>query len=152
MDWKTILVPTDFSKHSRAALALARDLAREQGARLVVLHVVADALPALLPDVVGFRYDEIVDALGRRAMESLPEFFPEAERQGVSVEFRVAFGPPQLEITRVAAELRADLIVIATHGRSAALHLLIGSVAEKVIRSACCPVLVTRKPAGVGPC
>lgn len=152
MHWKTILVPTDFSEHSRAALALASNLAREQGGRLVVLHVVADAAPALLPDVAGFRYDEIIEALGRRAMESLPEFFPEPERQGLEVEFRVGFGAPHAEIARVAAELPADLIVIATHGRSAALHLLIGSVAERVVRSACCPVLVTRKPAGFGPC
>ena len=148
MNWKTLLVPTDFSEHSRAALLLARDIAAEQDARLVVVHVVADALPALLPDVAGFRYDEVVEALGQRAQESLPTFFPEDERRGVAVDFRVVFGAPHAEITSLAGELPSDLIVIATHGRSAAMHLLMGSVAEKVVRSAPCPVLVIRRPAG----
>ena len=147
MNWKTILVPTDFSEHSRAGLLLARDIAREQGARLVVLHVVVDALPALLPDVAGFRYDEIVEQLAARARESLPGFFPDAERAGLEVEFRVAYGVPHVEICREAAEIPADLVVIATHGRSAALHLLIGSVSEKVVHRAACPVLVARKRA-----
>ncbi len=145
MPFRTILVPTDFSEQSRAGLRLARDMVREQGSgRLVVLHVVVDALPALLPDVAGFRYDEIAGELGRRAEEQLPEFFGEGERAGVSVEFRVVFGVPHAEICRVAAELPADLVVIATHGRSAALHLLLGSVTDKVVRRAGCPVLVAR--------
>lgn len=144
MNWKTILVPTDFSEHSRKGLWMARDVARSTGGRLVLLHVVVEALPALLPDVAGFRYDDIIEALGKRAADSLPEFFPEAERQGVTVEFRTEFGLPHAEITRVAEELPADLVVITTHGRTGALHLLIGSVAEKVIRRCPCPVLVVR--------
>ena len=82
MKWKTILAPTDFSEASRAGLLLARDIAREGGGRLVVLHVVVDALPALLPDVAGFRYDEIVDALAERAKENLPNFLGPADRAG----------------------------------------------------------------------
>ncbi|GAB4224229.1 MAG: universal stress protein [Acidobacteriota bacterium] len=144
MDWKVILAPTDFSDHSKHGLLTARDLARECGARLVVLHVVVDALPALLPDVAGFQYDEISEALQRRAEQTLPEFFPETEREGVAVEFRIEFGVPHDEIVRVADELPADLIVIATHGRTGAAHLLIGSVTEKVIRRCRCPVLVVK--------
>jgi nucleotide-binding universal stress UspA family protein len=145
MAFRTILVPTDFSEQSRAGLRLARDMVREQGSgRIIVLHVVVDALPALLPDVAGFRYDEIADELGRRAAEQLPLFFAPEERRDVEVEFRVAFGVPHAEICRTASELPADLVVIATHGRSAALHLLLGSVTDKVVRRACCPVLVAR--------
>jgi len=144
MDWKVVLAPTDFSDHSRRGLLLARDVARECGARLVVLHVVVDALPALLPDVAGFQYDEISEALQRRAEETLPEFFPESERAGVEVEFRIEFGVPHDEIVRVADELPADLVVIATHGRTGAAHLLIGSVTEKVVRRCRCPVLVSK--------
>lgn len=146
MRWKTILAPTDFSEHSRIGLDMARDLARESGARMVVLHVIVDALPALLPDVVGFRFDEVEDQLGQRAREALPTFFSPADREGLEVEFKVAHGVPHAEICRLAAELPADLIVIGTHGRSAALQLLIGSVAEKVVRKAPCPVLVARRP------
>lgn len=144
MNWKVLLVPTDFSEHSRKGLWMARDVAQACGARLVLLHVVVEALPALLPDVAGFRYDDIIQTLGKRALENLPEFFPEAERGGVPVEFRTEFGLPHAEIARVAEELPADLVVITTHGRTGALHLLIGSVAEKVIRRCPCPVLVVR--------
>lgn len=150
MNWKTILVPTDFSESSRAGLRLAAALGREHGARLVVLHVVVDALPALLPDVAGFRYDEIAGELGRRAEEQLPGFFAPADRAGLDVTFRVAFGVPHAEICRLAAELPADLIVIAPHGRGAALHLLLGSVTEKVVHRAGCPVLVARPPRAEG--
>jgi nucleotide-binding universal stress UspA family protein len=144
MNWRTILAPSDFSEHSRRGLGLARDVARQAGAKLVVLHVVADALPALLPDVAGFRYDEIAESMAERAAANLPEFFPEAERLGVEVDFRIEFGVPHAEIVRVAEEIEADLVVIATHGRSGAMHLLIGSVAEKVIRRCPCPVLVAK--------
>ncbi|MBP7146794.1 MAG: universal stress protein [Acidobacteria bacterium] len=146
MDWKTILAPIDFSEPSRHGVHVARDLARQTGARLVVLHVVVDVLPALLPDVAGFRYDEIVSALAQRTAASLPEFFPESEREGLDVSFRVEFGVPHNEIIRAAEELPADVIVIATHGRSGAMHLLIGSVTEKVVRRAPCPVLVAPRP------
>jgi len=144
--WKTILAPTDFSEASRAGLLLARDIAREGGGRLVVLHVVVDALPALLPDVAGFRYDEIVDALAERAKENLPNFLGPADREGLDVEFRVVFGAPHAEIIRAAKEIPAELIVIATHGRGAALNLLLGSITESVVHRAPCPVLVVRSP------
>ncbi len=144
MDWKIVLAPTDFSEQSRNGLMLARDVARDCGGKLVVLHVVVDAVPALLPDVAGFRYDEIAESLARRAEESFPEFFPEHERAGLDVSFRIEFGVPHDEIVRVATELPAGLVCIATHGRTGAAHLLIGSVAEKVIRGCPCPVLVTK--------
>ncbi len=142
--WKTILSPTDFSENSRLGLETARDLALERRARLVVLHVVVDAPPALLPDVAGFRYDEIIESLRERADKSLPELLPEEKREGLDVVFRTEFGVPHAEIIRVAEDMGVDLIVMPTHGRTGALHLLIGSVAEKVIRKAPCPVLVVR--------
>ncbi len=142
--WKTILCPTDFSEYSRIGIDEGARLARECGARLVVLHVVVDAPPALLPDVAGFRYDEIIEDLRERAAASLPEFIEGELVSGLDVEYRTEFGVPHAEIVRVAEELPAELIVVPTHGRTGAMHLLIGSVAEKVIRRAPCPVLVVK--------
>lgn len=142
--WSKILAPTDFSPHSHRALHAARDLAADHGAELIVLHVVVDALPALLPDVAGFRYDEISESLADRALEMLPEFFPQGERGDLSVDFRIAFGVPDDEIVRCAESCDVDLVVVGTHGRTGTAHLLIGSVAEKVVRQASCPVLVVR--------
>ncbi|UCF68574.1 MAG: universal stress protein [Acidobacteriota bacterium] len=145
--WKTILAPVDFSEPSRHGVAMARDLALESRARLVLLHVVVDAVPAPLPDLGGFSYGELVRALEEQAKKELPEFFPEADRGGLAdVSFRVELGMPHAEIARVAEEEAADLIVISTHGRTGAMHLLIGSVAERVVRTAGCPVLVVKKP------
>ncbi|MDQ7006936.1 MAG: universal stress protein [Acidobacteriota bacterium] len=143
-EWKTILFPTDFSDHSRRGLQVACDLARRHRARLVLLHVVVDAPPALLPDVAGFRYDEMVEALRARAAESLPALLGEDEGRDVDLRCRTEFGIPHAEIVRVAADEGVDLIVMPTHGRTGAMHLLIGSVTEKVVRHAHCPVLVLK--------
>ncbi len=143
-DWKTILFPTDFSEHSQRGLKVACALARERGARLVLLHVVVDAPPALLPDVAGFRYDEMVEALRERSAESLPKLLDEDAARGLELTCRTEFGIPHAEIVRVAAEEGVDLIVMPTHGRTGAMHLLIGSVTEKVIRHATCPILVLK--------
>ena len=79
-----------------------------------------------------------------RADASLPSVFTEAEKEGLDVEFLAEFGIPHVEIVRVAEELPADLIVMPTHGRTGAMQWIIGSVAEKVIRRAACPVLVVK--------
>ena len=142
--WRTILAPTDFSDHARRGLRAACELAREHKAELLVLHVVVDAPPALLPDVAGFRYDELVEEQRTRAAERLPELLSAEETAGLDVSFRTEFGVPHQEIVRIAGELPADLIVMPTHGRTGAMHILIGSVAEKVIRRAACPVLVVK--------
>jgi len=146
-DWRTILVPVDFSAHSRHVLAVGRELAVERGGRLIVVHVVPDLLPTFVPELAGFSDGELLAAALDRAERELSALVAAEERAGLeAVEFRVAAGSPHAVIVELARETGADLIVIATHGRTGARHLLIGSVAERVVRTAECPVLVVKPP------
>jgi nucleotide-binding universal stress UspA family protein len=129
---KTILHPTDFSETSEHAFRLACSLARERGARLVVLHVVPTSLSA---EQRGFGED-IEEELSRVSM-------PDAN---VDVERRLEEGDPTRVILRVARELNSDLIVLGSHGRTGFGRLLMGSVAEQLLREACCPVLTVKTP------
>jgi nucleotide-binding universal stress UspA family protein len=139
---QTILCPTDFSDCSRSAFRLAGSLARAHGARLLVLHV----NPPLGPLV----------AAGQARAQLQPPDHPErlwhalhrfqVPDANVRLEHQLAEGDPAREILRVAGESRCDLIVMGTHGRTDLERLLLGSVAERVLRQARCPV-VTVKPA-----
>jgi nucleotide-binding universal stress UspA family protein len=140
---KTILHPTDFSDCSRQAFRLASLLAREQGGRLIILHVKpppevtvasGDALVVLQPG----GYDERL----RQALRRLDVDDPE-----VTVEHRLAEGNPARVIVEQAEASGCDLIVMGTHGRTGLGRLLLGSVAEHVLRKACCPVLTVKAPA-----
>lgn len=142
---KTILVPTDFSECSEAALKYARALAAGFNASLHLLHVVqdpytqpwaAEAFPAPLGDML--------EQWETQARTRLAEAVPEAERANLTVATRV--GSPFYEIIRYAQEHKIDLIVIGTHGRGPLGHMLLGSVTEKVVRKAPCPVLTVRHP------
>jgi nucleotide-binding universal stress UspA family protein len=137
---RTILHPTDFSDYSDYAFRLACSLARDYGARLVVLHV------AELPVMVG---GEGVLVLPRAIdldplREQLEQIRPEDPR--VQVERQIVEGDAASEILRVAKETRCDLIVMGTHGRRGLRRLVMGSVAEKVVRLAPCPVLTVKTP------
>ena len=142
---RTILVPTDFSDCSTAALDYGRHLADAFGASLHVLHVVqdpytqpwaAEAFPAPLGDLLV----QWEDQARARIVEALP---PE-ERGRTTVVTQI--GSPFFEIVRYAQEQKVDLIVLGTHGRGPIGHMLLGSVAEKVVRKAPCPVLTVRHP------
>lgn len=139
---KTILHPTDFSENSADAFALACSLARDHGARLIALHVTtvtdlaytgfgAPGSPLLKDEYLG---------TVRRSLANLQPV------PGVELVRRLEEGDPAGEILRVAAEAGADLIVIGTHGRTGLRHLLMGSVAEQVVRKATPPVLSVRTP------
>jgi nucleotide-binding universal stress UspA family protein len=136
---RTILHPTDFSERSAAAFRLACSLARDHGATLIVLHVtapdvyLADGMYIPLPP--GQRLD-----LKRRLEELRPE------EGDVRVEHRLVEGGPAPEILKVAAEVPCDLVVMGTHGRTGLGRLLMGSVAEEVVRKAPCPVLTVKEP------
>src|SRR5262245_12944554 len=141
----TILHPTDFSERSRNALHLACALARDYGARLVILHVAA--LPTVvsaegvLPPDPELLYREAKEQLGRLEV-------PDAN---VRVERRFEEGVPVTVILHVAEEIHADLIVMGTHGRTGLARLLMGSVAEQVVRKASCPVLIVTTPFAPAP-
>ena len=136
---KTILHPTDFSELSDAAFRLACALAQDHGGRLVVVHVSppqeagAEAVPGQPPagDPGGLR----------QALERLRPPDP-----GLPVEHRLEQGDAAEAILRLAREYGADLIVMGTHGRTGLRRLLMGSVAEQVMRAAPCPVLTINRP------
>ena len=137
---QTILHPTDFSSPSRHAFALACSLAKDHGARVIVLHVVPPA-PAIAME--GFVPPEPESERDRLA-EMLWQIVP-ADPQ-VRVEHQLSDGNPAREILRVAQEHKCDLIVMGTHGRTGLSRLLMGSVAEHVVRKAACPVLTVKVP------
>jgi nucleotide-binding universal stress UspA family protein len=138
---KTILHPTDFSERSQDAFRLACSLARDHLAKLVIVHV----LPP--PQTVAYE-----------AMPMLPMYLPGYRKElesklrelkvptGVAVEYRLEEGFAASEIVRMATEIPCDLIVMGTHGRSGLGRLLLGSVAEQVLRKAPCPVLTVKAP------
>jgi nucleotide-binding universal stress UspA family protein len=141
-----VLVPVDFSEPSATALGYATALARHFGASVHVLHAVEEPLAQGwngygLPEVHALRAQALADA--RRQLE---EAVPEGERDRQATELVIRRGEPWQEIVAFARERQMDLIVMGTHGRGGMAHLLMGSVAEKVVRSAPCPVLTVRHP------
>lgn len=135
---QTILHPTDFSDTADHSLHLARSLARDHGAKLVLLAVSVPAVPiseAYVP--VGEMEGEI--AAARREVEKLG-----ASIHDVRVECHALQGEPGHAIVSVADQIQADLIVMGTHGRTGLSRILMGSVAEHVMRHAHCPVLTVK--------
>jgi nucleotide-binding universal stress UspA family protein len=147
MTIKKILHPTDFSQCSQSALEFASALASQTGARLVVAYV--DDLPQAYIEgmTAGYAGHGYVPA----RESSRDEIRAQLERvcstaPGVPCEHQYLRGNAAAEIIKFAEQNTVDMIVMGTHGRSAALQLLLGSVAEAVVRSANCPVLVVKRP------
>jgi nucleotide-binding universal stress UspA family protein len=136
--FRTILHPTDFSEQSEAAYRLACALARHHRCRLLVAHVLEIPAAAYLGG--GFVPDTSSEL--REAQEKLRRL--RLEEEGGAVEQHLLSGEPAAEIVRLAEELKCDLIVMGTHGRTGLRRLVVGSVAEGVLRTAPCPVLVTK--------
>lgn len=138
---KHILVATDFSEPSGVALAYGRDLARTYNARLHVLHVVEDVMLRYTPEVgvIGTDLQKDLDALARRQLDALVRDDDRRELGAVAVIRRGINSADA--IVAYAKENPIDLIVTGTHGRGTVQHLLMGSVAERVVRIAPCPVL-----------
>jgi universal stress protein A len=144
MDIRRILAPTDFSELSTQGLKSALELAQTFGAKLLLLHVVeppAYPVEGIVPSHLGA---PLLDDLERQASNELAQILPEVQGSGVDVARRVAVGIPYRKIVEVAEEEKADLIVMTTHGRTGLSHLVMGSVAEKIVRTAPCPVLTMR--------
>jgi nucleotide-binding universal stress UspA family protein len=140
---RTILHPTDFSPRSEHAFRLAGSLARDHGARLVVLHVTsppAVAYGEVLTELATEGYQQAAWDAFRRLQESDPKL------RELRVETQLVEGDPAAEILRVAAETGCDLIIMGTHGRTGLGRVLMGSVAEQVVRKARCPVLTVKAP------
>ena len=139
-----VLCSTDFSQPSREGLAAAAELALHFGAEMVLVHAVP-VLPALPPDPnFVFNVPEYELALHAEANDRLRELAQEMAAKGIKTRTLVGHGNAGNEIVRIAKEEGAGLIVIATHGETGWRHGVFGSVAEKVVRHAHCPVLTVR--------
>jgi nucleotide-binding universal stress UspA family protein len=147
IDLHRIAVPTDFSKYSQTALTYAAAFAEKFGAELYLLHVVQD-LAVFIPDMVTVAppLAPSVDQLSAAVREALDRLVKEEHLQRFKVHKEVREGTPFYEIIRFAKEADIDLIVMGTHGHSGLAHVLLGSVTEKVVRKAPCPVLTVRHP------
>jgi nucleotide-binding universal stress UspA family protein len=141
---RKLLVATDFSEPSGVALAYGRDLARNYGAQLYVLHVVEDIMMRYAPEV-AFSLPEIQQDLETHARRELDQRITPDDRATLKVvgEVEVAKNIPDA-ICAYAKANDIDLIVTGTHGWGAVKHFLMGSVAERVVRFAPCPVLTVR--------
>jgi nucleotide-binding universal stress UspA family protein len=142
----TILFPTDFSEPSEAAWGYALTLAKEFGANIVLLHVVPE--PPRLAEAyeMGFTPERFIRAASEEAQRLMADMMAKAADMKVAITPKVRQGAEFREIIDAAREACADIIVMGTHGRTGLAHALIGSVAEKVVRKAPCPVLTVRHP------
>jgi nucleotide-binding universal stress UspA family protein len=148
-----VLVPTDFSETSDAALDFARTIAETFGASLHLLHVFEDpfvtgpfAVETYAPAPPATRAAMLDDAARRLAHR-----LPPADKGHFNGTTEIVTGISAPAIVEYAREHDIDLIVIGTHGRTGMAHLLLGSVAERVVRTASCPVLTVHKERGVVP-
>jgi len=140
MPFKTILFATDFSAASKVAFEIASGLARDYKARMIAVHVI---------EPVRMGFSEFATYVGPDedkglAMENLHGLQPPCPM--VTIEYRLLEGDPAVVIVETAQETDADLIVMGTHGRAGLTRLVMGSVAEEVLRHAPCPVLTIREP------
>ena len=144
--FRRILVPHDFSEAASQALRVAARLAQQHGGRLTVLHVVTPYQPVtMVPEVAGWLSDREIVAGARRSLDELVR--RELRGRGApAFRFQVDLGDPSTRILDAAR--KADCIVMATEGRTGLSHLLIGSIAEKVVRHSPVPVLTIRPRKG----
>ena len=150
---KKILVPTDFSEYSDAALKYAIDVAREGGGKIYLLHVVH----VVQACAVDYCFDQgTLDMLEKKSSSSADdmmkrqlELFPDAKSIDITTDVRQ--GIPYEEILNEQRDKDIDLIVMSSHGKTGLLSHLLGSVAEKVMKKASCPVLLIRQPVHAGP-
>jgi len=139
-----ILVPIDFSGHSKNALKYAIPYAVQFNARLDLLYVVE---PTIYPADFSFGqvgFPNIEEELRKRGSEELNALLRTEIKGRIEAEAAVRTGKPFYEINEYARENGVDLIIIATHGHTGVEHMLFGSTVEKVVRKAPCPVLVVR--------
>ena len=142
-----ILFPTDFSEHSEHAFGYALSFAKEYGAQLLMVHVVEDVQYLANAYMFDVPMMPSFADLEQNRVKEMDEFVESKDIDpSVKIEKSVRHGRPFVEIIQAARDEKADLIVIATHGRGGFEHLLFGSTAEKVVRKAPCPVLSIRLP------
>jgi nucleotide-binding universal stress UspA family protein len=147
-----ILYATDLSPTSEPAWNEARRLGRLFDAEIVLLHVVA---PPFVPPAEGYfpagLYGELVESLRRDAQRGLDRLLGSVIGSGLKVRIRLENGPPAQQILEVEAEEGADLLIVGTHSRTGLQRTILGSVADRLVRQATCPVLTVRPTPESGP-
>jgi len=143
-NWKKICCAVDFSDPSRLALYQAADLAKRDGAELMLVH--AYEVPRPSGDLMVAAVD-LTGPAAAEAEKSMIGWVAEAARlRGAPVKTRIVAGEAAAEVTKAAAQAGCDLLVVGTHGRTGVKRLVLGSVAERIVREAHCDVLVARGP------
>jgi len=140
-----ILVPIDFSEHSKSALSYAREIAALYGSSIQLVHAIEEPVyPYFYAPAGGFSIAQQLEDLRVKTDEALDKLVGESKGPEVPYEKFVLTGRPAIEITRLAEEQNSDMIVIATHGLTGLERLLVGSTAEQVVRLASCPVFTVK--------
>ena len=140
---KTILVPIDFSEHSKKAIDTAVELAKTLGASVHLTHVLHYPVQVAAPGMVAIPQDlwtQIRDAAARKLEKAKQSLSGE----GISAETHLIEGPNAQSIVELADKISADLIVMGTRGLSGLKHVMLGSVAERTVRLAHCPVMTVK--------
>ncbi len=148
---KQILLPTDFSEASRPAVEYACGMAEKFDAHLHILHVITDPTTQVPDFGMGLAFPgylenlpERMQQMEERAIRALAHVLPEGWSDGRHVTLATKQGTAFVEIIRYVREHGIDLVVLGTHGHTGLAHAFLGSVAEKVVRKAPCPVLTVR--------
>jgi universal stress protein A len=150
--YRRILWPTDLSPLAKAALPHALALAMESGGELIILHVLPTPAAYGYPGIAWLPWDQVEKAnraVGERALDRLEKEI-KAHHPALRLQRVLATGVAFEQILKSARQFKCDLVVLATHGRTGLKHVLLGSVAENVVRRAPCPVLAVR-PRGFRP-
>lgn len=145
MQISRVLFPTDFSHDAEHAFQYALTFAREFGAELYLLHVIY--FPPQTPE---YDIGQVIDSLVKNAEDSLSKLVESAKAPDLVFRIDVQVGVEHAEITKLAEKEKIDLIVMGTRGRTGLAHVFLGSVAERVVRHAPCPVLTVKLPATKG--
>jgi nucleotide-binding universal stress UspA family protein len=141
---RTILVPIDFSAAAHSALELAKELAKTAGpAHIILVH--AYYVPIELEQYLIQKGDPVMERLSASVTKDLEKILADLQKAGISSEYIAQNAAPERLIVELAKSKHADLIAMGTHGRRGLTHLLLGSVAERVVRTADCPVLTVRE-------
>jgi len=139
-----ILVPADFSETSDRALEYGKNLAKKLNSKLYLLHVVEE-----IEYYPGFVMPPIFEELKNHAISELNKLAKPLKEEGMDVQVEVKIGKSWQQIVNTAKANSVDLIVIGTHGRTGLSHVLLGSIAEKVVRRASCPVMTIRSTGNI---
>lgn len=142
IDLKRICVATDFSNPANRAFQYGLVFAKQFQAELHLLHVIEDIIPTVPePGLAMLPTQEIMNSLRKASEDGMAKVISQHDVSGVDIRQVVREGVPFREVCDYATKESVDLVIVGTHGRSGLTHLLLGSVAERVVRSATCPVL-----------